>query len=234
MSGQTLLAPEGVELLDDPGADPAEVRLSLGNIVRANRWFGGWWAVRSGLRRVLHGTPAGTDLTLLDIGAGAGDLARRAVRWSATRGIRLRPIGLERNPTAAAIARQAALPMVLGCCGALPIRSRSVDLVLVSQVAHHLAPESVVSLLRECDRIARVGVVIADLRRSTVAEVAFWLGARALRFDPATKADGLTSIRRGFSAATLGALIRAAGVAAEVRHSAGYRLVATWRPEVTA
>jgi 2-polyprenyl-3-methyl-5-hydroxy-6-metoxy-1,4-benzoquinol methylase len=231
VSHRTLLAPEGVELLDDPDADPSDVRQSLENIVRANRWFGGWWAVRSGLRRVLPIAAPGTDLTLLDIGAGAGDLARWATRWSAGRGIRLRPIGLERNPTAAAVARQAALPMVLGCCGALPIRSRSVDLVLVSQVAHHLAPESVVRLLRECDRIARVGVVIADLRRSAVAEVAFWVGARLLRFDPATKADGLTSIRRGFSGATLLALTRAAGVRAQVCHSAGYRLVATWRPE---
>ena len=31
----------GTELLDDPAADPAAVTLSLRNVARANRWFGG-------------------------------------------------------------------------------------------------------------------------------------------------------------------------------------------------
>ena len=34
-------APFGIELLDDPDADPAVVARSLGNIARANWWFGG-------------------------------------------------------------------------------------------------------------------------------------------------------------------------------------------------
>ena len=40
------------ELLDHPDADPAAVAVSLHNISVANRWFGGWWAVRRGLLRV--------------------------------------------------------------------------------------------------------------------------------------------------------------------------------------
>ena len=51
------ISPVGVELLDDPAADPAIVGESLRNIARANRWFGGASAVRFGLRRTLEAAP---------------------------------------------------------------------------------------------------------------------------------------------------------------------------------
>jgi hypothetical protein len=105
-----------------------------------------------------------------------------------------------------------------------------VDIVLVSQVAHHLTRGSTVRLLRTSDALARVGVVIADLRRGPLAPLAFWIGARALRFDPSTTADGITSIRRGYTARELRALLAEAGVSARVSRRPGYRLVATWRP----
>jgi hypothetical protein len=109
------------------------------------------------------------------------------------------------------------------------MREKSVDIVLVSQVAHHLTSDSTVRLLRTCDGLARVGVVIADLRRGWMAPVAFWVGARALRFDRSTMADGITSIRRGYTPRELRALLAAAGVRARVSRRPGYRLVATWR-----
>ncbi len=222
------ITPVGAELLDDPAADPETVALSLRNIARSNRWFGGAAAVRHGLKQVLHGVDSSRPLTLLDLGTGAGDLPSRAVRWARRLGYTLRPVGLELSPTAAALARRAGVPCAVGCAGAPPIRPRSVDLVLVSQVVHHLTDASAVRLLRTCDDLARIGVVIADLRRGRLAPIAFWVGARALRFDPSTVADGITSIRRGYTADELRALLAEAGVQAKVTSRPGYRLVATW------
>lgn len=227
--GRLIVTPLGVELLDDPAADPATVVLSLRNIARANRWFGGAAAVRHGLERVLRGVPRGSPLTLLDLGTGAGDLPRRAVRWARRRGYPLRPVGLELSRTAAAMARRAGVPCAVACAGAPPMREKSVDVVLLSQVAHHLTTDSAVRLLRTCDALARIGVVVADLRRGRLAPIAFWVGARALRFDPSTVADGITSIRRGYTTSELRALLTAAGVRARVSRRPGYRLVATWR-----
>jgi hypothetical protein len=227
--GRLRVTPLGVELLDDPAADPETVRQSLRNIARANRWFGGAAAVRHGLERVLRGVPRGRPLTLLDMGTGAGDVPRRVVRWARRRGYPLRPVGLELNRTAAAMAWRAGVPCAVACAGAPPMREKSVDIVLVSQVAHHLTSDSTVRLLRICDGLARVGVVIADLRRGRMAPIAFWVGARALRFDPSTMADGITSIRRGYTPRELGALLAEAGVSARVSRRPGYRLVATWR-----
>ena len=221
----------GAELLDDPSANPAAVAESLRNIGRANRWFGGAAAVRFGLARTLACVPPGTTLSLLDLGTGLGDLPRVAVRWGAARGIRVVPLALEINRVAATLASGAGVPTALACAGAPPIRDKSVDVVLVSQVAHHLTKASVIHLLQTCDRLARRAAIVADLRRSPIARPAYWCGARFLGFDPVTVADGLTSIRRGFSRRELSSLMARAGVEGRVYRRPGFRLVATWLPQ---
>ena len=221
----------GIELLDDPAAEPAAVRQSLINIARANRWFGGWEAVRHGLARVLSGIPrdARTTLSLLDIGTGAGDLPRLAVHWAARRGVRLQAIGLERHPAAARLAQQGGLTTFVGDGAALPMADKSVDLLLLSQVLHHFAPESIVRLLRECSRVARLGVIVADLRQSPLAAFGWRFTGPLLRFDRHTVADGITSLKRGFTVQSLRGLLDAAGVPALVTTHRGVRIVAAWR-----
>jgi 2-polyprenyl-3-methyl-5-hydroxy-6-metoxy-1,4-benzoquinol methylase len=224
------ISPIGAELLDDPSADAAVVAESLRNIARANKWFGGAAAIRFGLRRTLGKIEPGTELTLLDLGTGLGDLPRAAVHWGARRGLRLLPVGLEVNRAAAALAREQGLPVAVGCAGSVPLGDKSVDVVLVSQVAHHLAAESVVQLLRTCDRLARAAVIVGDLHRHPLAAPAFWIGGHLLGFDPVTLHDGVTSIKRGFSRSELLVLLRRAGVAGTVHRRPGFRLVATWAP----
>ena len=220
----------GEELLDDPRADPTVVAESLRNIARANRWFGGAAAVRYGLDRLLRDVPAGATLSLLDLGTGLGDLPEVAVRWGVRRGIRIIPLGLELNRAAAALAKANGLATAVACAGMPPIREKSVDVVLLSQVAHHLAAESVVRLFRASDRLARRAVIVADLRRHALAVPSFRVGGRLLGFDRVTLADGVTSIRRGFNKDRLLHLMKEAGVSGRVDQRPGFRLVATWRP----
>ena len=218
----------GRELLDDPRADPAQVAESLRNIERSNRWFGGRSAVRWALDRVLDRPAPGSRYTLLDVGTGSGDLPLDLARVARRRGVVLLPVGLDLNPTAARLARRAGVPTILGCVSALPVRDRSVDIVTMSQVIHHLDEDQAVALLRAADRVARRAVIVADLERSALAGAAFRIGALALRFDASTRADGITSIARGFSPGGLAALCRQAGVPATVHRRPYFRLVALW------
>jgi 2-polyprenyl-3-methyl-5-hydroxy-6-metoxy-1,4-benzoquinol methylase len=220
----------GSELLDDPAADPGVVAESLGNIARANRWFGGGAAVRFGLGRTLGRLAPGQRLTLLDLGTGLGDLPRMAVLWAARRDLTIVPFGLELNRAAARLATRSGVLTAVGCAGTPPIRDKGVDVVLVSQVAHHLSPESVVRLFRTCDRLARRAVIVSDLQRHPMAALSFRCGGRLLGFDPVTLKDGVTSIRRGFHRRELSALMARAGVRGQVSYRPGFRVVATWLP----
>lgn len=232
MTTALTLSSLGREALDDPATSPALVERMLADIARSNRWFGGRRAARAGLARLVSVADRGRTLTLLDIGTGAGDLPRDAVRWAARCGITLVPIGLERIAAAAHLARRGGLPVLLGCAGALPIRRRGVDIVLVSQLLHHLDHASSVRLLAECDAIARRGVVIADLRPSPLAAFGYRLAGPLLGMHPMTVSDGVISLARGLTPARLRALAREAlGRDVAVWRAPGARVVAAWRSE---
>ena len=225
------LAP-GTELLDDPAADPATVRRSLGHIARSNQLFGGRAAVLHGIARLLAGRTARSTqrpLTLLDIGTGAGDIPAAIRAWGARRGVAIRTLALERSRAAARLASSPRLPVALGCAGSLPVRARGVDIVVLSQVLHHLHPDSAVELLRALDDTARLGVVVADLRRSPTAATLFRFGSAILGFDEPTRTDGVTSIYRGYLRPELARLCDRAGVRAAVEKRWGWRVVAWWR-----
>src|ERR1041385_2739035 len=215
----------GTELLDDPSADPVAVRRSLGNIARANRLFGGTAAVLYGLDRLLATGPS-SGISLLDIGTGAGDIPAAARAWGIDRGVPVRTFGLERLRPAATLARDSRLPVTLGCASALPFRSRSVDVVTISQVLHHCESASAVALLRAATAVARRGVVAGDPLRSGTAAFLFGVASRALGFDHHTRVDGVPSVARGYAPDELRALALAAGVAAEVTVRPGWRVVA--------
>ena len=220
----------GVELLDDPNAEPEIVRSSLGHIARANRWLGGTAAVRFGLANALGQMRPGATLSLLDVGTGAGDLPNAARDWGARRGFCIVPMGVDRSIPAAQLASRNGVAVVVACGGTLPVRDRSVDVVLVSQVIHHLRRDAAVHLLLECDRIARRAVIVADLEHARLALAGFWLTSRLLRFDAATRADGLTSVRRGYRPAEFRSLFEEAGLPVKTWRRPAYRLVAVWHP----
>lgn len=218
------------ELLDDPAADGATVVASLKDVARANRFLGGAAAALRRLDELLRSVPAGATLTLLDVGTGDGDIPRAARARAARTGIRLRLLAVERHPAAARhAARDGGIAALLADAATLPLASRSVDLVLCSQVLHHYRGAALTRIVAELERVARLGVVIAELRPNRIAAVGLWLASYPLRFQNVSRRDGVTSVLRGFTAAALREACVQAGVNAEVRNHAMFRVTAAWR-----
>jgi len=218
------------ELLDDPRSDDATVVASLRDIVRINRVFGG---AAAAVRRIdeFLAAPTARELTLLDVGTGLGDIPRAATRRAAERGITLKTFGLERHPAAARAAKaEGGVRALVAEGGRLPLPPRSVDLVLCAKLLHHLPGETGRAVLREMDRVARIAVVVVDIRRSALAAAGFWLASFPMRFTPATRRDGVISVFRGFTQEELRLRCREAGVEATVRRHPGWALTAAWRP----
>jgi len=227
----------GTELLDDRGADPIAVGRQLRDIARLNAWFGGTRAVVEALepcfRRAGNGQRAtGNNVrwTLLYIGTGAGDIPRAAVAAAARHGITLTPIGVEVIPAAARLARRSGVAAVIADANAPPLAPKSVDVVTVSQVLHHMSRAEAVRCIRACDRLARHVVVLADLRRSRVAMAGVWAACLGLGMGRVTRHDAVVSLQRGYTRSELDAMLEEAGVPATARYRPGFRVVASWAP----
>jgi hypothetical protein len=231
----------GTELLDDPRADPVAVERELTDIRRLNALFGGTGAVLRALepvfaraRREANDGCGALDWILLDVGTGLGDIPRAVVRAARRHGITLRLIGVELNRAAARLARAAELdsPLVpvLADGGALPFAPRSVDVIVASQVLHHVPRTVAVRWIAAFHRLARHAVVLADLRRSRLAMAGVWAACLGLGMDRTTRRDAVLSVRRGYTCREFDALLAAAAVPAAARRGWGARIVATWCP----
>ena len=221
------MSPRVPETLDRRDAEPALVHRTLADLSVSNALFGGRQAVRWGLTRLLAATRANGPLSVLDVGAGMGDILlhvqrRLAPRWP------LRPVAFDHLRPAARLCHDAGIPAAVGDLAHPPFGHGAVDVVVVSQVLHHLAPTAAAAFLRHISPLARVGVVVADLRRSPVAQAGIWTVSHLLGFHPVTRRDGVASVGYGFTAVELAALCREAGLSAQVARRPGWRLVAWW------
>lgn len=239
MTTGLLLPPRrrGHEHLDDPATPEALRRRSVGEIARSNLLFGGTRAAvgaldelfrRARAERANPGAPL--PLTLLDVGTGAGDIPAAARQRARRHGVDLTTIGLDRWAALAAAGRAHTSIPVCGDALALPFASGSVDVVLASQLLHHFEGRNAAGLLAEMHRVARLAVVVSDLRRSRLAAAGFWIVSFPLGYHRVTREDGVTSIYRGFTVSELRLMIAdAIGAEADVRRRLGWRLVASWR-----
>jgi len=222
----------GVELLDEPGVDPALVRRSLADVSRANLLFGGTRAVLSEIDAVIRPGDRGRELTLLDVGTGAGDIPARAGRHARSRGVNLTTLGLDESETLASASRALLTATIRGSALALPCAARSVDIVTCSQVLHHFPDDRALQVIRELDRVARVRVIISDLRRSWLAAAGIWGASFPLGFHPVSRHDGVVSVMRGYTVSELSQLVTAAvRCTPSVRRRLGFRVTASWTPE---
>jgi SAM-dependent methyltransferase len=223
-------ARESAELLDDPRAAGDLVLASLRDVERINAAFGNRWVAARRCAEFWRGLPAGTTLSLLDVGTGLGDIPRAVAALAARAGVRLTLCGLERHAAAArGAAQRGGLRAVIADGGALPFRDRSFDLVLCAKLLHHLPGAAGWRLVAEMNRVARRGAVVLDIRRSPLAAAGIWLASYPMRFHPATRRDALISVFRGFTVDELASTCSAAGVRADVRRHPGFCLTAAWR-----
>jgi ubiquinone/menaquinone biosynthesis C-methylase UbiE len=212
-----------LELLDAPELDPDDLRINLREMAMLNRLPGG---VDASIRAVLGALNGRAEASVLDIGAGSGDFARRLARRR-----KLRLLVGDSRPEVLAIARQTLarterVEFLEADVLALPLPDRSVDVVHASLLLHHLDPTEAVGALREMRRVARDAVVVNDLRRGRLAylmaSAPVWAFARG-RY---TRRDGPASARRAYTLHELDALAATAGLRVVSRTTG-------WWPRVT-
>lgn len=232
----SLLTParhDGVEILDDPAVDPDVMSRSMSDVARANALLGGTRAAMAELKPAL--AYIGHQATMLDVGTGHGDIPAAARLVAQSIGVELRTIGIDMSQPLVAANRGASDYAIRGDALHLPFRDKSVEIVMASQLLHHFRGESVVTLVREMDRVASRRVVISDLLRSRIAAAGLWLASFPLRFHPVSRHDGVISVMRGFVPSELADIVEAATRRRpRVTRRAGFRLTTSWEPRMTS
>jgi len=212
------------ERMDDPGLDARELARALGALAGINRLCGGTRTVLRHLPRLSDGLPA--PVRVLDVGTGYADIPRVVARWARRRGRPVEITALDRSSGGLAAAAQACadypeITLQRGDGLELPFPRNSFDVVLASQILHHMEAAEPVRLLGELWRVARHGVLVHDLRRGAWPHAVTWTALHLMSRNPIIRHDGPLSIRRGYLPAELEALARAAGWKAPrvVRHA---------------
>lgn len=211
------------EHLDEATLDPRDLRINLREMAMLNRLPGG---VGDSVRAVSGALDGRADPSVLDIGAGSGDFARRLLRER-----RATVLVADLRPEVLAIARRNlantnGVKFLRADARALPLTDDAVDVVHASLLLHHLEPRDAVIALREMRRVAREAVVINDLRRGRLAFLMAAAPVLAFTRGRYTRHDGVLSARRAYTLAELDTLAAEAGLRRVARTSA-------WWPRVT-
>src|SRR6266516_4262110 len=187
----------------------AEVRVNYRQLARLNRLL----LVADAFQRLLVrwlGREHVQRLSLLDLGAGDGWLDARIEVWARGHGWEWRVTSLDANLSALQLGGDRR--KVAGSVCALPFADDSFDVVIASQMTHHLSDEEVVQHFREAWRVTRDALFLADVHRNTGALCVIWALLRLLRVTPHFLADGLLSVRRGWRVAEWQRLAERAGI----------------------
>lgn len=199
------------------------------DVERANNLFGGTRAAIAELMPALRSLEG--RATLLDVGTGRGDIPWAAQREAKSMDIDLRTIGIDNSLPLLSDPLCKSQLVIKGDALTLPFRTGSIDIVLASQILHHFPEAQAVSFIRELNRVARMRVVISDLRRSLIAAAGLWLGSFPLGFHPVSRHDGVVSVMRGFLSFELADIVdKSIGVRPIVKRRLGFRLTTSWKP----
>lgn len=219
-----------LEHLDKGDYTAAEYECCMIELRRVNRYLGDTSALKRSLLPMVESGGL-KEFSVLDVGAGSGELLRLLAVWARATQRRARLIGLELNArSAAAILEESRkfseIASVRGDALMLPFTNDSFDYAMCSLFTHHFEDERVVGILRELSRVARRGIFVIDLHRHPVAYYFFTTVGRLFLHNRLIREDGALSILRSFRPLELRRLARQAQLSnIIVRRRFPFRLV---------
>ncbi len=174
----------------------------LVDIRLVNRFAGDNWALRASLFRDLKQEKT-TSFSVLDVGAGSGELLRTCAAFARKTNRDSRLTGLELSERSSKAIREEStrfgeIDAVRADALELPFCENSFDYVICSLFTHHFHEKDVIKILKEISRVARKKVFVIDLHRHPFASILYKLFCAVFVKGILVKTDGALSIKRGF------------------------------------
>ncbi|HEV2911968.1 MAG TPA: methyltransferase domain-containing protein [Pyrinomonadaceae bacterium] len=219
-----------LEHLDKGDYTPTEYEACLVELRRVNQFLGDASALRRSLLAEIERT-GDECFSVLDVGAGSGELLRVIAGWAGRSGRAAQLVGLELNARSAqAILEESkdfpSISAVRGDALRLPFTDGRFDYAICSLFTHHFKDDGVVRIMRELARVASRRILIIDLHRHPLAYFLYTTVGRIFLHNRLIREDGALSILRSFRPAELGLLAHRAGLGnISVKRRFPFRLV---------
>jgi SAM-dependent methyltransferase len=219
------------ECMDDASVDASELRRSLAYLRGINALLGYHRSTLLHVARFSRNWAPGATVRVLDVATGSGDLPRAILGWSQRRGFDVRVVAVDRHDTtlreAAAQSpreRFRTLRFLRADALRLPFADGAFDYATTSLFLHHLDDESAAGAVREMARVARRGIIVADLLRHRRAYA--WITLFTLLSRPIVRHDARLSVAQAFTKREVLCLRERAGVPFATYHRHfGHRFV---------
>lgn len=227
-----------LEHIDTGDYTPEEYEGSIIELRRVNKWLGDARALRLSMLTAIEKIGL-KHFSVLDVGAGSGELLRVTAAWSRKTNRRGRFTGLELNARSAqSIIENSSefkeIEAVRGDALRLPFINAAFDYVVCSLFTHHFTNSEALAVLRELARVARRQVFVIDLHRHPVAYYFYITVGKLILHNRLLREDGALSILRGFKPHELARLAELAGLRdINVQRKFPYRLVLSARNSPT-
>ncbi|MDQ4120881.1 MAG: methyltransferase domain-containing protein [Acidobacteriota bacterium] len=205
-----------LELIDTGDYTPEEYEGCLRELRRINRWLGDQRALEETLLREIERKNL-KQFTVLDVGAGSGELLRVIARFARKSGRKSQLCGLELNSRSAeAILEESKdfteICSIRGDALRLPFTDNSFDYAICSLFTHHFADEKVIEILSEMQRVASRKIFAIDLHRDRRAYFFYTTIGKIFLHNRLIRHDGALSILRSFVPEELESLGKQAGL----------------------
>jgi ubiquinone/menaquinone biosynthesis C-methylase UbiE len=192
-----------LEHLDKGDYTPEEYEGCIIELQRVNRWLGDTRALRNSLLKDIEAAEL-QSFSVLDVGAGSGELLRVIAQWASETNRAARLVGLELNERSAKeiVAGSRQYPQISSVRGdafRLPFGNQQFEYVICSLFTHHFRDRQVVELLQEMARVARRKIFAIDLHRSVVAYTFYTTIGKLFLHNRLIREDGALSILRSFT-----------------------------------
>ena len=216
--------------MDRPTVDPRALAKSLRFIRLINSAFGYTRATIRHLDRFSRSWRRGETIRIADLATGSADVPRAILRWADRRRWDVRIIAVDLHPLTSAIASRECpdprLTVVRADVLDAPFADASFDYVLSSMFLHHLDDDLIVRAMAEMNRLARRGVIVADLLRHRRAYA--WIWFFTIFADPMVRHDARASVAQASNRDEITALRDRAGLQFAAFHKHfGHRFVLT-------
>ena len=231
---ERLLLPE---LMDDPMIDPVAHQRALAGLRRIN-WICGTGNHLSREIGSIAKMRQMDSFSVLDIGCGSGDIVISVTKSLSSR-FKCQSEGWDISETACQTASRSAQHHVWPM-NSSPVGFREVDIFNPPEVQfdfvycclflHHFSNEAAIQVMSHMKQLARVAVIVDDLRRTSLGLLMAKIGCYGLSRSPVVHYDGPQSVRAAFSQAEVLRLATKAGLDnAIIRRHWPQRYLLTWQ-----